>query len=76
MYNDPPRDQGWWQQGPDQNEVAIMSEHFLKEAYGGTLRVRILGLTTESVKNQAAKKQELSSWFPTRLLLPGKSGGE
>ena len=73
MYNDPPRDQGWWQQGADQNEVAIMSERFFKEAYGGTLRVRILGLT-ESVKSQA--KKEMSSWFPTRLLLPGKPGGK
>ena len=52
-YNDPPRTAGWWQEGTDKNEIAIMDEGFLKEAYGGVLRVRILGLTETRPGGQA-----------------------
>lgn len=52
-YTDPPRTSGYWQSGRDKNEVAILHEGFLREAYVGKLRVRVKAVTETRAEAQA-----------------------
>jgi hypothetical protein len=65
-YDDPPREKGHWHTSGN-NTVAVLSERFLREAFAGALRVRVVGVKQQP-RAKAEEKRQGGLWFPASLL--------